>query len=165
MGDSQPPQPSTSAEGAAAAPNRANAIPWVIAAVGLVVVVVLVAMFLSGGTKAHTLTGTVALVAPGDITGSGTSCKGKNEFSDFGPGLVVTVFDGSGEVIGKGKATNQSASDAPDDGTTAVRCVIEFRAEVDDAASYRVDVGKLATQSFDRSDLEADDWHVVLNLG
>ncbi|HET8930786.1 MAG TPA: hypothetical protein VFN21_09035 [Acidimicrobiales bacterium] len=163
MGDFRPP-PFDRAGGGATAPQRTNVLPWVIAALALVVVAGVVVFTLTSGSKTHSLTGTVALVAPGDISGENASCKGTNEFAEFGPGMEVTVTDGDGAVIGEGTTTNQSSDDASDE-AAGVRCVVDFQVDVDDAAQYQIDVGEMATQSFDRSDLEADDWHIVLNLG
>lgn len=140
---------------------------WIVAAVGLVVVVALAVTFLGGSGKPHTLHGTIALVAPGDIVGTSADCRGKNEFADFAPGMVVTVDDGTGKVLATGKTRNV---DAGDDAASAagsspgVQCVLAFEVGVGDAREYRVTIGTRGTQTYSRADLDADGWKVVFNL-
>ena len=168
MGD---PQPSSSSRvGSATGRTTPARSPWpAFAVVGVVVVAAaLVYWTMSGEDSAHTLTGTIALVAPGEITGDPGTCRGTNSFDGFGADMEVTVTDGEGTVLGEGRTENVGDGDGagdPDDATALRRCVVTFSVPVDDAPEYQIDVGDLATQTFDRAGLEADDWSIVLNLG
>src|SRR5690606_19505487 len=102
-----------------------------------------------------------------DIVGTSADCRGKNEFADFAPGMVVTVDDGTGKVLATGKTRNV---DAGDDAASAagsspgVQCVLAFEVGVGDAREYRVTIGTRGTQTYSRADLDADGWKVVFNL-
>lgn len=162
------------------AASRATVLVRVL--IGLVVlVVVILAVYVvatgsgSSGAPAGTtlpdgkrrITGTFTLTDTGVAEKNG-SCVGTGDYSDFGPGMDVTITDQKGTVLGDTvtKASTVTKTDTVTDaGSGANRCVVEFSSVVDDADSYTITIGERGAQTYSRAELEADGWQADLSLG
>lgn len=114
------------------------------------------------------ITGTFTLTDSEGFFGTWNSCIGEGGFSDFGPGMNVTVRDGDGSVIGSW--STRSLTNADDEAETArsldTWCIVAFEVELTDEADfYLINVGRRGEISFTRDELAAQNWRVELSLG
>lgn len=168
--------------------RRAVLIGGVAAAVVLVGVTVLV---LASGSDDPTLTGEFSLSDTDSISGSAESCRGTGGYSDFGPGMNVTVRDGSGEIIASSNTTSldvetyfgsdesseledEARSEGDDDMDPeeladlmfdVLGCTVTFEVQVPEADFYAIEVGRRGELSYSRDELAERDWNVSLTLG
>ena len=99
---------------------------------------------------------------------SGPTCHGADGYSDFGPGMPVTVKNETGEIIGASTTTEApgnpggASAAAPD----PLSCEVAFTvSDVPAAKFYVISIGHRGdvTESFQQ--LQAAQWHLSLTLG
>ncbi|GAA4809449.1 hypothetical protein GCM10023200_54060 [Actinomycetospora chlora] len=113
--------------------------PWILGAVGAVVVVL--GLFGTVLAPATTVSGTVTFYASNYLA-VGTSCNGTGWYSDLEPGLSVLVYDEQGQQVGQGalgSGSVVSTSSSSYGYGNACRFSYSISAEASD--SYRVVVG------------------------
>lgn len=120
------------------------------------------------------------------FTGSWNSCSGDGGYSDFGPGMNVTIRDGAGEIVGTGSTRSLTEAetlgdlDDPDStipgdadamqlaGTFAKTlgyCAVAFETEVNDAEFYEIEVGRRGSLTYSADELREREYFVELSLG
>ncbi|MCC5953439.1 MAG: hypothetical protein JJU45_15215 [Acidimicrobiia bacterium] len=114
--------------------------------------------------------GTYTLFSPGGIVRTGDTCRGERGYSDFAPGVRVSVRDGDGSIVGSGRTVSVGELDHPDlqdgdDIAPNVVCTLVFAVEVQDVDFYDIEIGSRGSMVMSRTELEADDWFVELTLG
>lgn len=103
------------------------------------------------------ITGSFALVEGSHTVGQ--PCSGSGGYSDFGPGMNVTIRDGNGNVVGSG-------STGPAEGQSPGWCVTEFEIEnIDIVDFYEIEIGRRGALSYTYEELESADFNVDLTLG
>ena len=190
-----------STEGGAAAGNESMVTPlpgpastvakgrragWLkVAAVAVPLVAIAGVVGTRGGDSSGTrLSGTFLLTDWSEVSGDWDGCSGTGGYSDFGPGMNVTIRNGDGEIIAT--TATQSGSDyldehedpdENDDGrgdiTTLMEnsgdmgfCAVRWSVEVpNDEAFYEVTIGRRGELTYSRSDLDEEDWDVFETLG
>ncbi len=121
--------------------------------------VVLILAACSGGSSAHTLTGTVRLTDYDGIFRDGKRCTGTEGYDDISAGADVRIEDGDGNLVGTSELIGDGYLRNDD-------CVFSFVAtDVQDADFYTVTVAQRGGPAYKKSDLETEDWHVGLTLG
>ena len=167
--DSSPPPPSV----APATGGRRRAFLFLALAVALAVAVALGAVIAVGGlnllqsgefTGKRLIAGTLELHDTGDtfsvIQITGTTCRGKDGYSDLGPGMPVTVKDENGKLLG---ATSLGPATLVGTGTGgSAFCRFSFNVMVDPAQIYSIEPGRRGAVSYPRHELEANGWRVGL---
>ena len=141
-----------------------------------------------GGDDTQSLQGVMVLMDEDAPVDDWTDCEGEGGYSDFGPGMNVTVRNGEGTIIGSGATRSLTAEDVPEgeseevlagassfsaaqqnaylsDAGFGFGCTVAFELEVPDAEFYEIEVGRRGELSYSRSELEAMDWDVELTLG
>ncbi len=147
---------------------------------------------LSGSPRV--IRGTFTLVDFAGIDGTWSSCSGEGGYSDFGPGMSVSVYNGSGELIGTGQTRSARSNlaeiafvnrqgrswDTPEDAPAEVveetredletldssMCTVYFETgELPKEAFYRIEVGRRGDLSYSLEDLESSGFTVALTLG
>lgn len=110
------------------------------------------------GSPTHTLNGTVTWYdAP--ASAQGCASGGSNSYDDLLPGGQVTVFDGTGRLLGIGILTG------PRPGRNSLECQLGFTVpHVASAASYGIEVTHRGTVSFGDGTLAAQGWDVALSI-
>lgn len=140
---------------------------WLIGAAIVLLLVVFVRWI--GGNDAAMLTGEFALVDSEGFTGSTGSCRGAGGYSDFGPGMDVTIRNGDGAIVATA-STEALQSDAEEVLSELLygddACVVVWEAEVpDDEAFYEIEIGRRGSLSYSHAELTENDWHVTTSLG
>jgi hypothetical protein len=122
-----------------------------------------------------------SLLDLGELSGTVGNCSGTGGYSDFEPGVDVTVRDKQGSIVGSGgmKSLEQlqvqepeffeqfggpKAGDLGEDAVITCRlgALIQIEGESD---FYEIDVGRRGETSVTRSELEENDWIISLSLG
>jgi hypothetical protein len=128
-----------------------------------------------------TIRGNFELVDSG-VSGEIDDCHGTDGFSDFGPGMNVTVKDSAGAIIGTASTRNagievlseyiHAADPVGGDQSVAslreygdVTCVVIFDVEVEPSDFYAIEVGSRGELTYSAEELEAADHAVALTLG
>lgn len=165
---------------------------WALVAGPLAVIAVVVAVITSNsGSGGPTIEGQFTLTDTENVIGSWDSCSGTGGYSDFGPGMNVTVRDGSGEIIGSSRTRAMTeddyASDASNDSAEAdadnddedraspaevaetifdvLGCSVAFEADVSTADFYSIEVGRRGEQNYSYDEMVEKDWTMSLTLG
>ncbi|MCD9623933.1 hypothetical protein [Rhabdothermincola salaria] len=138
-----------------------------------------------------TLTGEFALSDTDSIRGGPETCSGTGGYSDFGPGMNVTVRNGSGEIVASGTSANIVIDEYFGDNATEERgdgrsdddsddmspeeladlmfeflgCTVVFEVDVPSEDFYVIEVGRRGELSYSRTELEERNWNVSLSLG
>lgn len=146
------------------------------------VLVVLLVVVATGGEDGQTLTGEFTLTDTDSVSGTAESCRGTGGYSDVGPGMNVTVRNGSGEVIASGNTESLDAeeyfgteeeeggeSTSPQERAETMfevlGCTVVFETKVPKEDFYVIAVGRRGELSFSRQELEELNWNVSLTLG
>lgn len=150
------------------------------------VLVVLIAVVATGGEDGQTLTGEFTLSDTDAVTGTAESCRGTGGYSDFGPGMNVTVRKGSGEIVASGNTESLSAEEHfateveedSEEGAESTSpqeiaetmfdllgCTVVFEIEVPKEDFYAIAVGRRGELSYSRQELEELNWNVSLTIG
>ena len=135
-----------------------------------------------GGGDDKSVQGVMVLFDDEDLIGSWDSCFGTGGYDDFGPGMNVTVRDGSGNIVGSGRTESLSEDDLPpadvdeDDWTKLQEsadaaegkdsfCFVKFDVPIESADFYEIEVGKRGALSYSESELEENGYWAALTLG
>lgn len=110
----------------------------------------------------QTIEGTITLT-DGSHGDPGSQCAGSGGYDDMRTGAQVRVSDQTGEVIAVGRLESGEAVEARFVGTDC-----EFAFTVDDVPDvdvYTIEVSHRGGISYDRAEMERQDWSVSLTLG
>ena len=138
-----------------------------------------------GGGDDKSVQGVMVLADEDNVFGSWDECIGRGGYDDFGPGMNVTVRDGSGNIVGSGGSEWFSEDDLPprdadgDDRTELQKaaaaaklsgeagraCSVKFDVPIESADFYEIEVGKRGALSYSASELEENGYWVALTLG
>jgi hypothetical protein len=135
-----------------------------------------------GGGDEKSVQGVMALFDPDNWAGSWNSCSGTGGYDDFGPGMNVTVRDGSGNIVGSGRTESFSSDDLPAEDAldyymtelqgsasfaknSGFTCAIKFDVPIESANFYEIEVGKRGGLSYSDSELEENGYWIELVLG
>jgi len=129
------------------------------------------------GDAPHTVEGVFTLNDSDAFFANPRTCSGDGGYSDFGPGMGITVRDGSGNIIGSGRTEalpplgeiGEQGSLLQlmirlADGETS-SCSVYFSVQVADADFYEIELGSSGELSYSREELDAEDWFISLSLG
>lgn len=138
------------------------------------------------GGDGLTLTGAFTLSDTESVSGTAEACSGTGGYSDFGPGMNVTIRNGSGAIIASANTTSLDADERfgseeeteTEDGDEPMSpkeladsmfeflgCTVVFEVDVPSEEFYEIEVGKRGELSYSRQELEEKDWDVSLTLG
>lgn len=150
----------------------------------ILIVAVLGLAACGGGGKAKddlAVSGTFTLKGIDNTEGGATDCHGTGGYSDFRPGMNLTVKDGAGQVVGVGAAQSFTEADLRDSDTVttdpmelagvdakllaASQCWLKFTVPVKRSDFYQVEAGHRGGITYSFDDLEGQDWFVQLTLG
>lgn len=172
------------------APTPRKSRKWVV--VGVVVAVLLVggvvaAVVRDGGEETELMSGTFTLNDDADsVIGSWNDCSGTGGYDDIGPGMNVTVRNGSGEIVattdtvsltreivqtttlGKPEMTDDEVDELVDTMETLVDiglCVVYFEVDVPVTEFYEVGVGSRGELSYTFEELKDAGFSVNLSIG
>lgn len=153
-------------------------------AAAVVVGAVLLAVIATGQGGEPKLTGDFTLTDTDSVIGTAESCSGTGGYSDFGPGMNVTVRNGAGEIVASGQTEgldaenflDTDASEESESGDGSPRevaeqmfdllgCTVVFEVEVPTEDFYIIEAGRRGELSYSRGELEELDWNVSLSLG
>ena len=142
-----------------------------------------------GGGDEKSIQGSVNLISDlseidsyAPFAGPWDGCSGTDGYDDFGPGMNVTVRDGSGNIIGSGSTESFDSDDLPaedadkDDLTDSQKaaaaaklagkagraCSVKFDVPIESAEFYEIEIGKRGELSY--SDSELKDWDYWINI-
>jgi uncharacterized coiled-coil protein SlyX len=88
---------------------------------------------------------------------SDTTCTGAESYSEVRAGVVVTVTDEAGAIVG----TSPLGQGVKTNNTT---CVFPFSLEVTEARFYTFSVGNLGEVTYSYEEMEASGWEVSLTI-
>lgn len=167
--------------------------PLIIGGIVVAAVVVLGALAIAASSSDDglTLTGRFTLSDNDSLRGGPETCRGTGGYSDFGPGMNVTVRNGSGEIVASGNTANLVIEEYFSDDATEERaegsdedngddmspeeladmmfeflgCTVVFEVDVPKEDFYAIEVGRRGELSYSRAELEERNWGVSLTLG
>lgn len=167
--------------------RRLMLIGGAVLAIAVVGALVLVSL---GGDDGPTMTGQFTLSDTESISGTAESCRGTGGYSDFGPGMNVTIRNGSGEIVASGNTSSLDAEEQYGSDSDAAEqeepegdeepmspqeladamfdflgCTVVFEVDVPTEDFYAIEVGRRGELSYSRQELEEKDWNVSLTLG
>lgn len=149
------------------------------------VLVVLLAVVVTGDEDGQTLTGEFTLTDTESVSGTAESCRGTGGYSDVGPGMNVTVRNGSGEIIASGNTESLDAeehfgteaeedSEEGEESTSpqelaetmfeVLGCTVVFEIDIPKSEFYAIAVGRRGELSYSREELEELNWNVSLTV-
>jgi len=119
------------------------------------------------------------------FVGPWDGCSGTGGYGDFGPGMNVTVRDGSGNIVGSGSTESFDSDDLPAEdadednltdfeeaaaqaesfGEAGLACSVKFDVPIKSAEFYEVEIGKRGELSYSDSELKDRDYWISLSLG
>lgn len=125
------------------------------------------------------LRGVFTLKSDHGIEGTWTDCNGSGGYSDFGPGMNVTVRDGDNHIVGAGSTESLTEADLTSIhfGIAAIgakiwensdpigECTVKLELEVKDAEFYSIKVGSRGELSYSKKELASRDYFLELSLG
>ncbi|MBI5089883.1 MAG: hypothetical protein HZB15_13755 [Actinobacteria bacterium] len=120
--------------------------------------------------------GTLTLRATDNIDGGWDDCRGTEEYDDVGPGMAVTILDPAGDTIGAGRTRSLRGGDQDGRGVIAqaaraaevadgTSCTVSFSVGVNDAETFRIQVGSRGDRRASRSELARTQWFVEFEVG
>lgn len=112
------------------------------------------------GVRPGTVTGTFTLTETSSISRSGGTCSGNGVYSDFGPGMNVTIENELGGIIGTG------TTESVDDGEDSPFCEVTFEiTDLPESKLYVIGTEGRGNFSYSRADMEEMGWHVGVTFG
>lgn len=96
-------------------------------------------------------------------------CTGKGGYSDISPGLDIVIKSSSGDILAVGNLGQGSLHGDPrGDGSIRFYPGCAFRFEVDNipySDFYEIAIGRRGSQTYSRTELDAQEWNVTYTLG
>lgn len=122
-----------------------------------------------GGGASHKLSGDLTLedVSMLGQWQVGDACHGLGGYSDITSGATITVKDAGSKIVGTGQlGDGRMVTFDPRGQGTSIGC--RFAVNVDnvpDSGFYQVEVSHRGTQTYNKADLDKNNWTVHLQLG
>lgn len=155
----QPAIPVTIAAPKRSRPWRGSEVLALVVVVALVVAVGITVIPGAGGSKSHTLYGSVQVYdSDNELSDTGDYCSNEYGYDDISVGSPVQVSDENGQTIGAASLGSGEVRD----GACAFDYVIS---DLPDAGFYNVSVGRRGELTYSRSELEEKNWELVSTLG
>lgn len=159
-----------------------KALLLIVTGVGVAVLIIGWLVHQATSDEAQQVQGVFTLIDVGGISGESETCRDSGGYSDFGPGMDVTVRGTDGDIVGTsttrngsedeirrrliaaGELTEDNADEFLDLGSLGF-CSVLFDVEVGPSDFYEFDIGRRGHISATKEELEDSAWTVSFSLG